>query len=92
MGAAFGIAYLIGMLVSAGVGRSRAGISQIGTLSLETVFGSLSWTLTQMASIILWPVFLCVWLVRGRPESPWKSVRTGGGSIRIRRRTTLSSR
>lgn len=83
---AFAFGYLIGMLVSVGVGRSRAGISQRGRLSLFTIFGSLPWFMTQMASMLAWPAFLCLWLARGRPDSPWRAVTTVDGSVLVRRR------
>lgn len=88
MGVAIAVIYLVGCIASAGVGRSRANISQRGRLSAGTIFGSLPWFGTQMVTMALWPVFLCVWLARGRPPSPWKSLRTGGGTIVVRRRTT----
>jgi len=87
MATAIAIMYLVGILASVAVGRSRAGLSQRGRLSMGTIFGSLPWFLTQMASMFVWPIFLCVWLARGRPASPWKSTTTGDGSIRVRRRT-----
>lgn len=87
MGTAFAFGYLIGMLVSAGVGRSRAGISQRGRLSMFTIFGSLPWFVTQLVSMFAWPAFLCVWLVRGRPDSPWRALTTGDGTVLVRRRT-----
>ncbi|WP_410597364.1 hypothetical protein [Amycolatopsis sp. lyj-23] len=87
MGTAFALSYLVGMFASVIVGRSRAGISQRGRLSLFTIFGSLPWFLTQMASMVVWPAFLGVWLARGRPESPWQALTTGGGSLLVRRRT-----
>jgi hypothetical protein len=67
------VVYIIGFIAAAGVGRSRAGISQRGRLSADLVFGNLPWSLVQMASMVTWPVFLCVWLARGRPKSPWES-------------------
>ena len=86
MATAVAIIYLVGIIASVVVGRSRAGLSQ-WALSIDTVFGSLPWFLTQMVSMLAWPVFLCVWLARGRPRSPWKAITTGDGSIRVRRRT-----
>ena len=87
MGIAITIAYLVGCIAAAGVGRSRANISQGGRLSAATIFGSLPWFGTQMATMAVWPIFLCVWLARGRPPSPWKSTRTRNGTIVVRRRT-----
>lgn len=86
MGATFGITYFIGMLVSAGVGRSRAGISQRGRLSLLTILMSLPWFLLQMATMFVWPIVLGVWLARGKPKSPWRAMNTGDGTVIIRRR------
>jgi hypothetical protein len=54
---------------------------------VETIITSMPWFLTQMAMVAFWPIFLCVWLARGRPASPWKSVTTADGSVRVRRRT-----
>ncbi|GHH56017.1 hypothetical protein [Lentzea cavernae] len=90
MGAAFGITYFIGMLVSAGVGRSRAGISQRGSLSLLTILMSLPWFLTQMATMFVWPIVLGVWLARGKPKSPWRAMNTGDGTVIIRRTESLN--
>jgi hypothetical protein len=86
MGVAIAISYLVGMLTSVGVGRSRAGISQRGRLSALTILGSLPWFLAQMASMFVWPIFLCVWLARGRPQSPWKAFDTIDGTVLVRRR------
>ena len=86
MGAAIAIIYLAGFIAAGVVSRSRVGMSQRGRLSAGTIIGSLPWFLMQMASMIAWPGFLCVWLARGRPASPWKSIATGDGSIRVRRR------
>ena len=87
MGLAIAIVYIVGWLATAAVGRSRANISQWGRLSAATIFGSLPWFGTQMATMFAWPVVLCVWLARGRPPSPWKSTTTRNGTIVIRRRT-----
>ena len=87
MAAVISIIYLVGFIAAGVVSRSRVGMGQRGRLSAGTIIGSLPWFLTQMASMIAWPVFLCVWLARGRPASPWKSITTGDGSIRVRRRT-----
>jgi hypothetical protein len=87
MAAAIAIIYIVGCIAAGVVSRSRVGLGQRGRLSAGTIIGSLPWFLTQMASVIAWPVFLCVWLARGRPASPWKSIFTGDGSIRVRRRT-----
>lgn len=92
MGTALAIAYLIGMIATAGVARARIGISQIGRLSMVTILGSLPWFLSQLASMFVWPVLLCVWFARGRPESPWKAVTTGDGTLLVRRRRNPASR
>lgn len=86
MGLALTAIYLIGMLTSVGVGRSRAGISQGGKLSMLTVLGSMPWFLNQMASLVFWPAFLGVWLARGRPKTPWRAITTGNGTVLIQRR------
>lgn len=88
MGAVFGITYFIGMIASVGVGRSRAGISQRGRLSLLTILRSLPWFASQMASMFVWPAFLGMWLARGRPESPWRAMNTGDGTVIIRRKNS----
>lgn len=86
MTSAIAVVHVIGFIAAAGVGRSRAGISQRGRLSADLVFGSLPWSLVQMASMVTWPVVLCVWPARGRPKSPWKAVTTNDGSLRVRRK------
>ncbi|MEU6151489.1 hypothetical protein ABZ816_15975 [Actinosynnema sp. NPDC047251] len=82
----FGITYIIGMITTAGIARSRAGLGQGGRLSFLTILGSSRWFLTQMVSMFTWPLFLCVWLVRGRPKSPWKVTTTSAGTMLIRHR------
>jgi hypothetical protein len=89
LGLTIGITYLIGVVGAVVVGRARAGLSQIGRLSAATMALSLPWVLSQMASLVLWPVFLVVWLARGRPETPWESVETRRGVIQVRRRQDL---
>jgi hypothetical protein len=87
MGITVGIIYFIGVFGAVVVGRSRAGLTQLGRLSAATVVLSLPWFLSQMASLLLWPVFLVVWLARGRPETPWEAVSSRrGGAIQVRRR------
>lgn len=87
MGAVIALIYLIGIIGSVVVGRSRAGITQSGRLSMETILRSLPWFLTQMAAMAVWPVFLVVWIARGRPASPWKCTPLADGTLTIRRRT-----
>lgn len=82
------IVYLLGVVGAAGVGRHRAGISQRGRLTADLIFRSLRWFGTQMLTMFLWPIFLVVWLVRGRPESPWEMVSGPHGSFRVHRRAS----
>jgi len=82
--AALAITYLVGVLGAIIVGRSRAGLSQ-GRLSPATVLGSLPWFMTQIFTLLFWPVTLIAWLVRGRPASPWQAVDARDGSVRVRR-------
>jgi hypothetical protein len=83
MGAVIGLIYVVGWLGSVMVGRSRAGLTQVGRLSLATMFSSFGWFMHQIASMLLWPVFLAVWLIRGRPDSPWHSEITPQGTLRV---------
>jgi len=86
--AVFGAIYLVGIIGAVVVGRARVGLSQRGRLSGATMMRSVPWFVTQMASMILWPIFLIVWLAKGRPESPWEAVTAGrDGSLTVRRRT-----
>lgn len=86
MGTALAIIYFTGVIAAAVVGRSRAGVSR---LSVGTIFGSLPWVGTQVVAMAAWPLFLCVWLARGRPPTPWKSTTTRTGSVRIQREVTF---
>jgi hypothetical protein len=80
--------YIIGVLGSVMVGRARLGISQRGRLDGATMMNSIPWVAAQIASMFLWPVFLVVWLAKGRPETPWEAVTTQRGHLKVRRRTT----
>jgi hypothetical protein len=91
MATAIAVVYLVGWISAAGVARSRAGLGQRGRLTPGLILGSLPWFLMQMATMIAWPAFLVVWLARGRPESPWKSITTADGSIRVRRKTVMEN-
>lgn len=86
MGMFFGIAYFVGFVGAVVVGRYRAGISQMGRLPTGLMLKSLPWVAHQVTSFALWPVFLGVWLARGRPESPWELVGPVNGSGQVRRR------
>lgn len=83
MGLVLGLIYFVGLFGSLVVGRSRAGLTQLGRLNLATIFTSLEWFVHQLASLFLWPIFLVVWLARGRPESPWRSETTARGTLRV---------
>jgi len=87
MGTAVAIVYLVGCLAAAGVGRYRSGLSQRGRLPAGTVLTSLPWFLSQVGSMLAWPVVLGVWIARGRPDSPWKATTNPDGHLRIRRHT-----
>jgi hypothetical protein len=88
MGAVVGLIYLVGMVGAVAVARSRAGLSQRGRLSAATMASSPIWMGHQIAAMLLWPVFLTVWLTRGRPESPWRTTQTRRGAIRVVRTDT----
>lgn len=75
--------YIAGWFGSVMVGRSRAGLTQIGRLSLATMLSSFEWFMHQIASMLLWPIFLAVWLIRGRPDSPWHSEVSPNGTLRV---------
>lgn len=85
MGAVIALIYLIGWFGSVMVGRSRAGLTQRGRLSLTTMVTSFEWTAHQIGSMLFWPVFLAVWLIRGRPESPWQCEISPSGTLRVLR-------
>ena len=42
------------------------------------------WAVTN-PDVFFWPVFLIIWLVRGRPESNWQSFHGNDGILRVRR-------
>jgi len=77
--------YFVGLIGSVVVGRFRAGLSQRGRLSAGLMLSSLPWTGHQIASMFFWPVFLVVWLVRGRPASPWQIELSPRGTMRVAR-------
>ena len=83
MAVVIGLIYVAGWLGAVMVGRSRAGLTQMGRLSLATVLSSFEWFSLQVASGIFWPAFLAVWLIRGRPESPWQCETSPGGTLRV---------
>jgi K+-sensing histidine kinase KdpD len=83
MGVTLVLIYIAGVLVSICVGRARAGLPIMSILSFSTLFTSPQWSLHQIGSIWLWPVFLIVWLVRGRPESPWQATMSPRGTLRV---------
>jgi hypothetical protein len=88
MGLVLGTIYVIGLLAVVVVSRARVGLTQLGRMSGATVLGSLPWFVTQIAAMLFWPIFLGVWLARGRPETPWEVVTAPrSGSLRVRRRT-----
>ncbi len=65
--------YLIGMVVSAFVYPSRAGLhvsAWIGAFIWPGRFRSgIPWFLLSYAKLIAWPAVFAVWLSNGRPES-----------------------
>jgi len=65
------------------IGRSRAGLTQKGRLSVSTMSRSPQWVVHQFASMLFWPVVLAVWVIRGRPETPWRSEVTPRGVLRV---------
>ncbi len=86
MGTALSLLYLVGFLAAIAVGRSRAGLTQSGRVSLGTMVTSPEWFAHQMASMFLWPAFVVTWLARGRPASPWQTSTSSRGQLRVRRR------
>jgi hypothetical protein len=85
------VMYLAGAVGAVMVGRARAEISQIGRLRLMTAVLSPVWFARQMASVLLWPLFLVVWLIQGRPGPEW--IADGSqGVLRVRRRTAQEMR
>jgi hypothetical protein len=85
VGAAIGLIYFGGLIGSVVVQRQRAGLSQRGRISLETALTSLRWFAASCGKMLAWPAVLGVWLYQGKPQSPWRSVSTSDGSLRVRR-------
>lgn len=79
------LVYLGGWLGTVVVDRYRIGLTQRGTVSLETAVTSLPWAVTTIGKMLVWPLVLVVWLARGRPASPWKVSHTRSGGLRVRR-------
>ncbi len=87
MGAVIGAVYVVGVIATVAVGRYRVGLSQRGRLDGSTALRSMPWVAVSSASMLLWPVFLAVWLARGRPETPWETQTSPrDGALVIRRR------
>jgi hypothetical protein len=86
MGTVFAVLYLVGVGGAVVVGRARAEISQIGRLRLMAAILSPAWFGLQMATMLLWPLFLVAWLAQGRPGPKWIADDTQG-VLRVRRRT-----
>ena len=78
--------YICGMLGMVVADRYRVGLTQRGRLSLATVLTSLPWALRTLGKIFVWPAVLALWLVQGRPESPWQAITTRNGTLTVRRR------
>ena len=83
MALVFSLVYLAGVLATVVVSRARAGVTQLGRLSAATVALSLPWFLSQIVAMFVWPVALTIWLIRGRPESPWQSTVNHNGTLRV---------
>jgi len=86
MGTVIGLLYIVGTIVTVGVQRHRAGVSQRGTLGVGLILTSLPWFIVSMAKMFVWPLVLAAWLAQARPPSPWACVASrSGGSLRVRR-------
>ncbi len=69
--------------------RLRAGISLGGRMSAEFIIYNLPWFLLTILKSFVWEAVLVVWLIQGRPPSPWKVV-DRGGKLAIRRVKTTA--
>jgi hypothetical protein len=83
MAASLSILYLLGFIGTVGVTRRRAGLSQIGTLSVSDIALSFRWFVTTLGKMIVWPIVLVVWLVQSKPASPWRAVTDARGRLRV---------
>lgn len=77
------LVWLVGALLATGVFRVRAGLPFMSILPVHMFFTSFPWIITTGLQCLLWPISLIVWLVRGRPSSPWSATRTARGNIKV---------
>ncbi len=82
----FSWTYLIGIVITMVVIRSRAGVGQ-GRIKVfgDGGFGPV-WFAVCVISMIFWPITLAVWLARGRPEP--RVVFNHRAEERLRRQST----
>lgn len=80
------IVYIGGWLGTVMVDRYRVGVTQFGRVPLATMLTSLPWFVTTLGKMLVWPIVLVVWLVGGRPASPWEATTSSNGVLTVRRR------
>lgn len=75
MAAFLGISYWAGVIVAFVVLYTRAGFSKVRAESSvdwrEFLLPNLGFFLLYLVKVTFWPFKLVLWLVKGRPPSPW---------------------
>lgn len=80
MGALLFLTYIVGEGVSMWVFMSRAGLGFLVVWGVPVGYRlrlfatNVQWLTTSFGKALVWPLVLTVWLVQGRPESPWTVV------------------
>ncbi|WP_055490857.1 hypothetical protein [Streptomyces sp. TP-A0356] len=81
-----GLGHLAGVAVALWTFNARAGGSLWRGVTLSVLAMSPEWTVTSVAKAVGWELTLIVWLLRGRPSSPW-GPRPGSRTGRVLRLT-----
>ncbi|MER5517678.1 hypothetical protein [Streptomyces sp. NPDC002763] len=84
MGTAVGLAHVIGVVIALWTFNGRAGGSFWHGMPPMLMLISPEWLIASVGKALLWEVTLVVWLVGGRPSSPW-GIRENSRSGRITR-------
>lgn len=84
MGAFFGIAYVLGAIISIWTLQSRAGLNAWWGMPVSQILVSPEWFVVLAGKAFGWPVTLLIWQAQGRPPSPW-GVKAGSRNGRITR-------
>jgi hypothetical protein len=84
MGTVLGLGHLLGLAIALWTFNARAGGSFWHGIPRRVMLISPEWTLVSFGKAFVWEITLVVWLVGGRPSSPW-GVRANSRSGRVSR-------